>query len=102
MVTEALLVQAGAHVALGAAGPAPSPTSEKFVPPEVTPELLVAVAVPTVSLAPTLKVITAGFVPVRWKPWLRSVLSLKVYEPIPLADAVEVAVTRKVPPVLGS
>ena len=70
---------------------------------EVTPELLVAVTVPTVSLAPTLKVSTASLPALpRWNPWLRSVLSLYVYEPMPLADGDEVAVTRKLPPVLGS
>ena len=78
--TLVLLVQeAGAHERVGAAGPAGSPTSEKLVAAEVTPELLVAVTVPTVSLAPTLKVMIAWLpVPPRVKPWLASVLSLKV------------------------
>src|SRR5438094_1659258 len=98
--TLVLLVHdAGLQDTVGAAGPVGSPTSEKFVAADVTPELLVAVTVPMVSLAPTLNVSTASLplLP-RWKPWLRSVLSLYVYEAMPLAEAVEVAVTWKLPP----
>ena len=53
--------------------------SGNYVTGDVTPELLVAVTVPTVSPAPTPKLRTAvSPVPVRVNPWPSSVASSKV------------------------